>query len=94
MVFVDGDHSIDGVRKDVDAWGPHVPVGGYMLFHDVREYGEERIDEEIRKFNLKKLLKEMTDSRIWEQVDYADSLVVLRKRKERKHGTETETTDH
>jgi len=35
LVFVDGDHSTEGVLRDVDAWYPHLRDGGIMAFHDV-----------------------------------------------------------
>jgi predicted O-methyltransferase YrrM len=34
LLFVDGDHSEEGVRKDFEHWSPHVRVGGHVLFHD------------------------------------------------------------
>jgi Methyltransferase domain len=36
LVFVDGDHSPDGVREDWEVWHPHVRPGGTMAFHDAR----------------------------------------------------------
>jgi predicted O-methyltransferase YrrM len=36
LVFVDGDHSEEGVAADWSAWAPHVAPGGAMLFHDAR----------------------------------------------------------
>lgn len=36
LVFVDGDHSPDGVRGDWEAWHRHVRPGGAMAFHDAR----------------------------------------------------------
>lgn len=36
LVFVDGDHSPEGVREDWDVWHPHVRPGGAMAFHDAR----------------------------------------------------------
>lgn len=35
LVFVDGDHSDEGVMADYDAWAPHVASGGFLAFHDV-----------------------------------------------------------
>lgn len=32
--FVDGDHTNNGVTKDILAWKPHVKHGGFMMFHD------------------------------------------------------------
>jgi FkbM family methyltransferase len=37
MVFVDGDHTTEGVLRDIDAWLPHIRPGGIMAFHDVGE---------------------------------------------------------
>jgi predicted O-methyltransferase YrrM len=37
VVFVDGDHSPDGVREDWEVWHPHVRPGGVVAFHDAKE---------------------------------------------------------
>jgi len=34
LVLIDGDHSREGITKDIDAWYPHVKAGGYIGFHD------------------------------------------------------------
>jgi predicted O-methyltransferase YrrM len=34
LVFVDGDHSPEGVRDDWKAWHRHVSPGGHVAFHD------------------------------------------------------------
>ena len=34
LVFVDGDHSEQGVESDISAWIVHIKSGGYMVFHD------------------------------------------------------------
>lgn len=39
MVFVDGDHSKEGVYGDIVAWYPKIKIGGIIAFHD---YGSER----------------------------------------------------
>lgn len=36
LLFVDGDHSEQGVRTDWELWAPHVGPGGVVLFHDAR----------------------------------------------------------
>jgi predicted O-methyltransferase YrrM len=34
LCFIDGDHSREGVRGDIDAWLPRVKPGGLLAFHD------------------------------------------------------------
>lgn len=34
MVFVDGDHSYDGCRGDIEAWAPHIVPSGFLVLHD------------------------------------------------------------
>lgn len=36
LVFIDGDHSYEGCRGDIEAWRPHVRAGGYIVLHDFR----------------------------------------------------------
>ena len=37
LLFIDGDHTKQGVKKDKELWLPKVKVGGYALFHDYNE---------------------------------------------------------
>lgn len=37
LVFIDGDHSEEGVAADWEAWHPFVAEGGAVVFHDARE---------------------------------------------------------
>jgi predicted O-methyltransferase YrrM len=34
FIFIDGDHSYDGVRRDYEMWLPFLEYGGYIAFHD------------------------------------------------------------
>lgn len=34
LVFVDGDHTYEGVATDFHNWAPRILVGGHLLFHD------------------------------------------------------------
>ena len=38
-IFVDGDHSYEGVRADWDHWGGLLAPGGHVLFHDAVDHG-------------------------------------------------------
>jgi predicted O-methyltransferase YrrM len=34
MLFLDGDHSYEGCRADVESWLPHLKPGGILVIHD------------------------------------------------------------
>lgn len=34
LLFIDADHSYEGVRKDWERWSPYVALGGLIVFHD------------------------------------------------------------
>lgn len=34
MVFIDGDHSYEGCKGDIEAWVPHLVPGGILAVHD------------------------------------------------------------
>jgi predicted O-methyltransferase YrrM len=36
LLFIDGDHSEEGTRRDWEGFSPHVVVGGVVIFHDAR----------------------------------------------------------
>lgn len=57
-IFIDSDHSFEGVCRDIDAWIPKVMNGGVVFFHDwengnteskVKEAVEEKIGKGIVK---------------------------------------------
>jgi predicted O-methyltransferase YrrM len=35
LLFIDGDHTYEGVRRDFEAYGPFVAEGGILAFHDI-----------------------------------------------------------
>lgn len=40
LLLVDGDHTAEGVTRDIKAWLPRVKKGSYILFHD---YGRDSL---------------------------------------------------
>lgn len=56
VLFIDGDHSYEGCRADIDAWFPHMAEGGVMLFHDADATSPgvvEAMEEFSKENNLK-----------------------------------------
>jgi hypothetical protein len=50
FVFVDGDHSEEGVSRDIEAWWPKLKKTGIMAGHD---YNRESVHAAVKKaFNV------------------------------------------
>ena len=45
FVFIDGDHTYEGIRNDWMVWSPLVAAGGVVALHDSRSSRERNIDE-------------------------------------------------
>jgi hypothetical protein len=41
LLFIDGDHSLDGVTKDWDDYSPFVCSGGLVVFHDIAPHEQD-----------------------------------------------------
>jgi hypothetical protein len=55
MVYIDGDHTYNGVKLDIECWMPKLVSGGIMAFHDYGNptYGvERRVTECFGKSNI------------------------------------------
>lgn len=50
VLFIDGDHSYEAVKKDWEAWSPFVKKGGTVFFHDCDDTspGVRQLWEEIK----------------------------------------------
>lgn len=71
LVFVDGDHTYAGVRRDYEAWAPRVGPGGTIAFHDA---GGATPHEEVMR-----LVAEV-DRETFEPAGEAGSIVAFRRR--------------
>lgn len=69
-LFVDGDHSYFGVKRDIELYAPRVVPGGFIAFHDYTVYQD-----------VKKAVDELCDGREYVLVCDYDSLRLLRKLK-------------
>jgi cephalosporin hydroxylase len=49
FIFIDADHSYEGVKADFEAWSPLLKSGGEIAFHDTNYEGVTRLLEEIPK---------------------------------------------
>jgi predicted O-methyltransferase YrrM len=77
FVFIDGDHSYDGLRSDWEGWSGLVAPGGSVALHDSRSSPARRIDDAGSVRFASEVI--LADPR-YEVADTIDSLTVLRRR--------------
>lgn len=68
LVFIDGDHSVEGLKQDVKCWTPFLVSGGFAVFHDIVDagIGLEVVTDKLQKEG-------------WKFVASADTMLVLEK---------------
>lgn len=76
MMFIDADHSYEGVKLDVDSWAPFVKSGGYIYFHDADDTspGVERL---VKELGASKAFTDLTFYK--DTLQYRTSLASIRK---------------
>jgi|GEM_PF-2667164 len=52
LIFIDGDHSYEGVKRDIANWYPHLKPEGYMCFHDAvhtrfNDFGQHSVNKAV-----------------------------------------------
>lgn len=64
FLFIDGDHFYNSVKKDFNAWFPHLSPIGVIAFHDYDEKHPEvvRLVDEVKDSHLSKLRIKQFDS--------------------------------
>ena len=70
FAFIDGDHTHEGVSRDLDAWWPKVRDGGLLCGHDWRHPRDRRglwgVESAVRDFAaLRGLVVEYEDDLWW-----------------------------
>ena len=62
VLYVDGDHTYEGVKRDYEAWFPKMKVGGVIIFHDmdpghegVWEFFNRDIQDELESGRLREI---------------------------------------
>ena len=73
FLFIDGDHSYEGIKGDWQAWSDHVASDGIVALHDSINCQQANVGSEI--FTQKVILKDPRFS----LVDTVDTLTVIRR---------------
>jgi predicted O-methyltransferase YrrM len=74
FVFVDGDHSWDGIRTDWESWSGHVASGGVIALHDSRSTPARPIEDAGSVRYTNEVIRSDPRYRV---IDEVDSLTVL-----------------
>ena len=77
FVFIDGDHSFEGLRGDWEAWSGLVAEGGVVALHDSCSSAGRRIEDAGSVRYTREVIRR--DPR-FEVVEVVDTLTVLRRR--------------
>ena len=78
MIFIDGDHSYDGLVQDWRAWSPLIAEGGTACVHDSRSTPERQIDD---AGSVRATADVVRKDSAFELADEIDSLTIVRRRK-------------
>lgn len=74
-IFIDADHSYEGVKKDFEAWFPKIKIGGVLLFHDF-----SHVRAGVGKFYYDTLIKDDRMQEItYHPTTFYTSIVAFRK---------------
>jgi predicted O-methyltransferase YrrM len=71
LIFIDGDHSLEGIKQDYNDWADRIKSGGYLALHDtrvpsynpnVKNLGSYEYFESVIKYDSRFQLVEQVDS--------------------------------
>ena len=49
LIFIDGDHTYEGVKTDFESWFPHLRKGAIILFHNSNYKSVQKFAMELAK---------------------------------------------
>lgn len=66
FLFIDGDHSYEGVKEDFEKYSPYVKTGGSIVFHDINDSQRHR----DRGVMVSQFWQELKDSGQYDTVEF------------------------
>ena len=82
LLFIDGDHTYEGVKKDFEMYSPLVKNGGIIVFHDIVPGPEENVGG-VPEFwrNIKEIMKNYNKTKEivqdWDQGGYGFGILFV-----------------
>lgn len=77
FVFIDGDHSIEGVRGDFENFEKHLSPKGYIAFHDYDKQHSDSFKDDAKMWDDVTLFVDNLEG--WKIVARVDSIAIVRK---------------
>lgn len=82
LVFIDGDHSYEGAKGDIEAWLPNIKPGGLIAVHDYKkhllQYDENTCPHPKPWPGVDQAVDELLLMGGYEMVMYVESLIAFR----------------
>ncbi len=80
VIFIDGDHTYEAVKKDFEDWFPLVKKGGFILFHDSQKTPQSDPEKYEKGWpGPTRLVNELKENKSLEYLSPASSLSAFRK---------------
>lgn len=79
LLFVDGDHSYNGVKRDIETWLQYVKVGGVVAFHDCA--CTTNLMPHVLHFDVTRAISEwyQREGENWQSLGSVDSILSFRR---------------
>ncbi len=62
ILFIDGDHTYEGVKRDFELWSPLVKPGGHVVFHDILPH------KHLKDCEVDRLWSELKAQYSWKEI--------------------------
>lgn len=81
LLFIDGDHHYETVKRDIEGWTPKVVIGGIVIFHDYAPT-QKNLNQFPHIAGVKRAVIEWRsgpEGNHWKPIDAPDSLVAYQR---------------
>lgn len=69
ILFIDGDHTYEGIKKDFEMYSPLVKKEGFIIFHDIVDHSGTNPECRVREFWDDLTAKLFPDSKFYSIID-------------------------
>lgn len=86
LLFIDGDHSFDGLRRDIECWYPRVMSGGVIIIHDFFKMVNLHHQHEVQESGMLNMICRYADEFVMDRflvnsfIHQVDTMLIVQKR--------------